>query len=143
MTNMVIHGACHCGNITFDLTWEPEPTTIVARACSCTFCTKHGGVWTANPASTLAITIVDPERVSRYEHGTRTAQFHVCTRCGVVPVVTSEIDEHTYAVVNVNTFDDAARARLQPVPVSFDGETEALRLARRKRGWIANVRYTT
>jgi hypothetical protein len=140
---MLVHGTCHCGNIMFELTWEPDPTVIPARACSCSFCVKHGGVWTANAAAALTITIAQPELVSRYEQGTRTAQFHVCTRCGVVPVVTSEIDGRTYAVVNVNTFDDAARALLEPAPVSFDGETEEARLARRTRGWIANVRIAT
>jgi hypothetical protein len=140
LSRMVIHGACHCGNITFELTWDPEPATIAGRACSCTFCTKHGGVWTANAASTLTVAIARPEHVARYEHGTRTAQFYVCSGCGVVPLVTSTIDGHLYAVVNVNTFDDAARARVAPAAVSFDGEPEATRLARRKRGWIADVR---
>ena len=138
---MRIHGACHCGNITFDLTWDPDPPQIAARACSCSFCVKHGGVWTANAASALAITVKDAAAVSRYEQGTRTARFHVCTKCGVVPVVTSEIDGHTYAVVNVNTFDDAGRALVQSAPTNFEGEDVAKRLARRKRGWIANVRF--
>ena len=141
---MLIHGNCHCGNISFELTWEPAPTTIPARACSCTFCVKHGGVWTANATSSLVVTVAHPELVSRYEQGTRTAQFHVCTRCGVVPVVTSEIEGRTYAVVNTTTFDDAARALLQPpAPVSFDGEPQEARLARRKRGWIGSVRVVT
>ena len=47
---MVIHGKCHCGNISFDLTWEPDSAEIVTRACTCSFCMKHGGVWTSNPA---------------------------------------------------------------------------------------------
>jgi hypothetical protein len=51
------------------------------------------------------------------------------------------IEGHAYAVVNVNTFDDVARAKLVPAPVSLDGETESTRLARRKRGWIASVRF--
>jgi hypothetical protein len=42
---MLINGRCHCGNISFKLTWEPEPKEITARACNCSFCTKHGGVW--------------------------------------------------------------------------------------------------
>ena len=44
---MLIHGKCHCGNISFSLTWEPDPGEIPARACTCSFCTKHGGVWTS------------------------------------------------------------------------------------------------
>ena len=129
---MLIRGACHCGNITFDLTWEPEPTTIAARACDCTFCTKHGGVWTANAASTLTVAIAQPEHVSRYEHGTRTAQFHVCTRCGVVPFVTSTIDGHLYAVDATGQLRDrfllgkALGAAYTPVVLDHLGRVYAL-----------------
>jgi hypothetical protein len=28
---MRIHGSCHCGNIAFDLAWEPDPAEIPAR----------------------------------------------------------------------------------------------------------------
>jgi len=41
---MLIEGSCHCGNIAFALDWQPEPAQITARACACSFCTKHGGV---------------------------------------------------------------------------------------------------
>lgn len=137
---MLIHGKCHCGNIAFALTWEPDPIAIPARACSCSFCTKHGGVWTSSPAAALEITVRDPALVSRYTFGTRTAEFHTCARCGVVPVVTSRIDDRLYAVVNVNTFEDVKPSLLRREPASFDGEGEDSRLARRARNWIANVR---
>ena len=101
---MLIQGACHCSNIMFTLDWQPSPTEIPARACGCSFCTKHGGVWTSAPDGTLKIAVKQPALVSRYAFGTRTAEFHVCSRCGVVPVVTSEIAGRLYAVVNVNTF---------------------------------------
>ncbi|HEY5808290.1 MAG TPA: hypothetical protein VIT67_10005, partial [Povalibacter sp.] len=65
----------------------------------------------------------------------------VCSRCGVVPLVTSTIDGHLYAVVNVNTFDAEAQRLLHRAPASFDAETEATRLSRRKRNWIANVHF--
>ena len=77
---MIIQGRCHCGNIGFFLTWEPDPAEIPARACTCSFCTKHGGVWTSNPRGALKIALKDPALVSRYAFGTRTAQFHVCAR---------------------------------------------------------------
>jgi hypothetical protein len=44
---MLISGRCHCGNISFALDWRPEPSEIPARACICSFCAKHGGVWTS------------------------------------------------------------------------------------------------
>ncbi|HEX2828297.1 MAG TPA: hypothetical protein VHP37_18225 [Burkholderiales bacterium] len=138
---MLICGRCHCGNIAFSLTWDPDPVEIPARACSCSFCVKHGGVWTSNPAGSLEITAKDRSLVSNYQFGTRTAEFHVCTRCGVVPVVTSRIEDRLYAVVNVNTFENVDRAKLRLAPASFDGEGEDSRLARRARNWIARVAW--
>src|SRR6185295_219753 len=133
---MLIKGSCHCRNISFELDWAPDPAEIPARACTCTFCTKHGGVWTSNPSAALLVRVEDPSAVSKYAFGTETALFHICSRCGVVPVVTSEIDGRLYAVVSVNAFEDGARSLLKPTPVSFEEETQASRLARRKRGWI-------
>jgi hypothetical protein len=138
---MLIHGKCHCGNISFSLAWEPSPAEIPARACSCSFCTKHGGVWTSNPKGALEVVVEDPALVSKYAHGTRTAEFHVCSRCGIVPVVTSRIDGRLYAVVSVNAFEDVDPSLLRRAPTNFDGEGKDSRLARRKRGWIADVRF--
>ena len=136
---MLIRGKCHCGNISFSLTWEPDPKEIPARACTCTFCVKHGGVWTSNPRGALEVVVQEPSRVSQYAFGTRTAEFHVCTRCGIVPFVTSRIDDRVYAVVSVNAFEGVDPAILARGPMSFDGEGTDDRLARRKRNWIGNV----
>jgi hypothetical protein len=137
---MNIVGRCHCGNISFALEWPGDAAEIPARACGCTFCTKHGGVWTSNPRATLAVTIVDAKLHSRYAFGTHTADFHVCARCGVVPVVTSEIDGNTYAVVNVNAFENVEPQRLRSAGADFEGEATDARLARRVRNWIGDVR---
>jgi hypothetical protein len=138
---MLIDGSCHCGNIHFTLDWQPEPAEIPARACGCSFCVKHGGVWTGCPAGRLKVSVRDVDRVHRYEFGTRTAQFHICAGCGIVPVVTSLIDDHLYAVVSVNAFDNVAAAQLRRTPASFDGESEGDRLARRQRNWIGHVEF--
>jgi len=136
---MRISGSCHCGNITFSLDWRPEPAEIPARACGCSFCLKHGGLWTSCPTGSLRITIRQPALVSRYSFGTRTAEFHVCSSCGVVPVVTSRIDGRLYAVVSVNAFQDVDPALLKRAAATYDGESESARLARRKLNWIADV----
>jgi len=67
---MLIAGTCHCKNISFALTWEPEPKEIPARACDCSFCTKHGGVWTSCATGRLEVTVRDPLLVSKYAFGT-------------------------------------------------------------------------
>ena len=137
---MLIKGRCHCGNIAFELAWEGDPPEIPARTCDCSFCTKHGGVWTSNPRARLAVAVHDPGLVSKYEHGTRTATFHVCSRCGVVPLVTSEIANRLYAVVNVNALENVEPSWLRRAAASFEGEAVEARLARRQRNWIADVR---
>ena len=140
---MLITGGCHCGNVSFTLDWRPDPATIPARACTCSFCTKHGGVWTSAPTGSLRVKVKDPARVSRYAFGTRTADFRVCADCGVVPLVTSRIDDRDYAVVNVNAFDNVDASLLQHSTSTFDAEDGTARLARRQRHWIGDVRFET
>lgn len=139
---MLIRGCCHCRNIAFQLDWTPEPSTIPARACTCAFCRMHGGVWTACPTGSLRVTVKDAALVTRYAFETKTAEFHVCARCGVVPLATSTINERVYAVINVNTFHGVEAAMLALSTVTFDGESVPDRLARRTRNWIGDVRFT-
>ncbi|HSC24038.1 MAG TPA: hypothetical protein VLG08_10015 [Casimicrobiaceae bacterium] len=138
---MLINGRCHCGNIAFVLEWDDGVADIPARACGCTFCVRHGGVWTSNGRARLEVSVADPAAVSRYEFGTRTATFHVCTRCGVVPVVTSDIRGRRYAVVNANAFEGVDPSRLRRSSTNFDDEDADARLARRERNWIPDVRF--
>ena len=137
---MHIDGTCHCGNIRLSIEWPDEPREIPARACGCSFCTKHGGVWTSNPRATLVASIADGAALSEYTFGTRTATFHVCARCGAVPFVSCEMDRRLYAVVNVNAFDDVDASRVRRASANFEGEDVGARLARRQRNWIPDVR---
>ena len=138
---MKIAGGCHCGNLTFTLEWHPEPEWIPARACGCSFCVKHGGVWTSCPQGTLRIGVRDAALAENYRFGTCTADFHVCRSCGVVPVVTSSIGGQLYAVVNVNTFEGVDSGFIRRAAASFEGEAEGERLERRTRNWIADVAF--
>jgi hypothetical protein len=138
---MLIRGSCHCGNIAFELDWTPEPTEIPARACTCTFCMRHGGVWTSCPTGTLRVTIGDPSLAVSYAFGTRTADFHICLRCGIVPLVTSRVDGRLYAVVSVNAFDGVDSALLKRAESNLEEETESERLSRRQRNWIGDVEF--
>lgn len=139
---MQIQGKCHCGNISFRLDWPGDGSEIAIRACGCTFCTKHGGSWTSNADAALDAQIGDALLVSKYRFGTGTADFYVCSRCGVVPFVTSSVDGRLYAVVNVNTFQDIDTSSMSRAATSFDGEDTAGRLERRQRNWIPTVRIS-
>ena len=139
---MNIEGKCHCGNITYTLLWPGEGTSIPIRACGCTFCTKHGGTYTSHRDAELAAVVHDQALVTQYQFGTGTADFHVCRRCGVVPFVTSLIEDKLYAVVNVNSFEGIDPACFARAATDFDGETTASRLDRRKSNWIPSVTIT-
>ena len=139
---MLIPGRCQCGNISFILEWLPDPIEIPARACSCSFCTTHAGVWTSCPAGKLQVQIRNSALVNKHRFATETAQFHVCRRCGDVPVVTSQIDGQVFAVINTNALQGIAPALLKPQSASFDGESVEARMARRRQHWIADVVMT-
>jgi hypothetical protein len=59
-----------------------------------------------------------------------------------VPVATSTIQGREYAVVNANTFAGITENLVSRATVSFDGEGEGERLARRAKHWIPHVEYT-
>ncbi len=132
-----LRGGCHCGNIRVALDWpdsDPKPT-IPVRACGCGFCTKHGAAWTSHPNGRFYLRIADASRTTPYQLGTGTAHFHVCSTCGVVPVVTCVIAGLRYAVVNATTFDGVEDSQLAQTATDFEGETLDERLARRRRNW--------
>ena len=140
---MQIEGKCHCGNISFTLNWPGDGSKIPVRVCGCTFCTKHGGAWTSHPDSALAAMVRDESNISKYQFGTMTAEFYVCSACGAVPFVASVIDSHVYAVVNVNTFEGIDPSSFVRAVANFEDENTGTRLERRKRNWIPSVRIST
>jgi len=134
-----LSGSCHCENIVFSLQWPTSAHEIVTRTCGCTYCRKHGGIWTSHRDARLAVQANQAALISKYRFGSETADFYICKRCGVVPVVVSEIENSLFAVVNINTFDDMATFTLSNTPTDFDGEGTAVRLNRRKQNWIQHV----
>jgi hypothetical protein len=130
-----INGSCHCGNIKVMFDWPGSVPNIPVRRCSCALCTKAGAVWTSHPEGRFDLRIADVTRVARYQFGTKTADFHVCLTCGVIPIVTCLIEETRYAVVNANTFDNVDRSQLVETASDFEGETSEIRLTRRRRNW--------
>jgi hypothetical protein len=129
-----IEGTCHCGNVTVALETSREPRELRLRACACTFCRRHGAKTTADPQGRARIGARDPTLVSRYAFGLRTAEMLVCSRCGVYCAAVLREGDAAWAVINTNLFLDPAFDR-HAEAVSYEGETEEERIARRKRMW--------
>lgn len=136
---VTITGSCHCGNVRFSLEWPAPCREILTRSCNCTFCRKHGGVWTSHREAKLEARVDEAALISKYRFGTETADFYVCVRCGVVPFVVSEIENSDYAVVNINTFDASDAVTFSSSSTDFSGEKTGDRLSRRMQNWIQHV----
>lgn len=141
MTESSLHGQCHCRNISFALRWTGEPAVLEARGCSCSFCSPRASSWASIPTATLELGVQSPRLVSRYRFASQTAEFHVCARCGAVPVATSLIDGHVYGTINVQALLGVEPGLVRHQTVDHGDETVGTRLERRKRRWIADVRY--
>ncbi len=138
-SSQVIRGSCHCGNIRFSFARRTKDALLGVRACGCSFCQKHGCVWTSDPSGSLRLFVSEPEYLHKYRFGTKTADFYVCAMCGVVPAVLSQIGESVYAVVNVNAFEEVRGLEMTESPADFSGEEPEGRLDRRSKTWIPNV----
>ena len=125
-------GGCHCGRITVELASAKSPAELGTRTDTCTFCAKHGSLYTSDPAGELHVTLHEPERVQRYRFGSKTADFLICMDCGVFVAACMD----AVAVLNINVLAERAEFLANPVRVAdLDGETLEDRLARRRRNW--------
>jgi hypothetical protein len=116
----------------------PIPSRLSGSApVAAAYVLSTGPAWTSHADGRFCLQIADDSRMTRYRFGTKTADFHVCLTCGVIPIVTCTIEGIRYAVVNVNTFDDGDRSQLVETATNFEGEAteNRLDLARRRRNW--------
>ena len=127
---MAVHsGACHCGAIRLEFSSDKP---IAPRACQCGFCRRHSARSVSDPDGSVILTI--GEGVQRYRFGRKLADFLICGRCGIYVGAIAEIDGGTFAILNLNAFDDP-RPELAGAPFSYDGESAEQRNARRRQRW--------
>lgn len=128
-------GGCHCGNLRLTLETPRAPGELTVRACSCSFCRRHGVRTVTDPAGRVEFVVHDPAQLSRYRFGLGTAQFLVCRTCGVYVGAVIGEGGSTYATVNINALETPEAFADTVVPVSYERESTAERRARRRAGW--------
>src|SRR5574341_2207715 len=136
---MRFDGRCHCGNVEVGFETAQPPDSLRLRECGCTFCRRHGSTALTDPAGRLEVRLRDPRQVPRYRFGLRTADFLVCRTCGVFVAAVCTVAGATYATLNANVLERRADFTSAPLPVAYDAETAAERLARRRRAWTPAV----
>jgi len=123
-------GACHCGAVNARFETAIQPDDMDVRADQCGFCRRHGAKTVSDPAGKLALRFREAA-VERYRFGTRMNDFIVCRSCGVYVAAIIE----GYGVLNVVGADIGALAKRPARPVTYEDESAAMRLARRRERW--------
>lgn len=114
--------SCHCGGTRIELPRAPQSAT----QCTCTYCTKTGGLWAYYEVDELHV--VGDAHGAVYSPTTPLSEHHFCTRCGCTTYGISpdysledtEIPEKKKAGVNVKLLDDYALLTSLPVE-TIDG----------------------
>ena len=134
-----IQGACHCGALRLTFHTERSLDALPWRKCGCEFCRRHGGLYASDPDGKLTVEAMEPGALNRYRFGQKTAEFLLCSRCGVFMAAIAEIDGKLYAVANLAVANPPLPQPTTIPTMDFDGESVEARTERRKRGWIASV----
>lgn len=71
-------GACHCGEIRFEIEAEPVEMTT----CDCSLCAKRNAVMIKVPQADLRL-LAGAEQLATYVWNTGVARHHFCSRCGI------------------------------------------------------------
>jgi hypothetical protein len=128
-------GQCHCGALGFEYTTEIAPASWAVRACHCTYCLKHNGVYTSDPKGSVRFMHREPGLLSRYRFGHRTADFVFCGRCGSYLGAVTEEGGQGLMVINLAAFDPPVEGLPAPQPMSYEGEAIGDRNTRRAARW--------
>ena len=128
-------GGCHCGNLRYSLETALALAQLPLRTCQCSFCRLHGARSTSDPKGRIRFEVRDTGKLTRYRFGLRTADFLICATCGIYVGAAMRENGAQWAIVNANTLDEVAALTQDLVPMDYDGESEAQRLARRRQRW--------
>ena len=127
-------GSCHCGALRLSYRSALPPAETEVRACQCSFCRRHGSRAISDPGGAVTIE-AEEQSLNRYRFGLGTADYFLCTRCGVYVAAVMSEGERAWSVVIVNALDDAERFTRPAQPMVYDAEDEAARRARRRAKW--------
>jgi hypothetical protein len=129
-------GGCHCGNVKVAFETALDPRDLPLRACQCSFCRRHGGVTTSDPAGRLRVEVSRPDTLVRYRFALGITDFLLCRTCGVYVAAIMQTDGGWLGVVNVNVLDDREPFARPPTPMEYGAEVVEQREARRARVWM-------
>jgi len=129
-------GGCHCGTIKIILETALDPRALPLRACQCSFCRRHGGITTSDPAGRLVVEVRQADQLQRYRFALGITDFLICRTCGVYVAATMQEEGRGLAVVNVNALDERDPFARPTTPMEYGAEKVEDRAARRAKVWM-------
>jgi hypothetical protein len=116
-----------------------EPESWPIRACQCTFCRAHGALSTSDPQGSLQFVEHTPNALNRYRFGQKTADFMLCSACGMYLGAMMQSQGTALGVINVRTLYPLLDRLQQPERMSYDNEGLVERRMRRESRWTPIV----
>ncbi len=138
---VTLQGSCHCGRLRLEFATEQDAASIVARACDCSFCQKHGAAYISDPAGRLSVSESDAGALREYRQGSNAARFLVCEHCGVLVAVVFEHDSRIYGAANARCLDGQIGLG-SSVPASPQTLSREEKVSRWLKVWVPDVALT-
>lgn len=133
-----ISGECHCGNLSFEFKTNNSRDKLLVRSCQCRFCKLHGAATARDPNGLASIAARVPEMVTLYRFASNTADFILCSKCGVYIGAAVTVKGRAYATLNMNASD---LGPMKITPIAHGEETNRLRVERRVKTFTPLVDY--
>jgi hypothetical protein len=135
MAKHAFEGRCHCGNVEYTFDASAALEVLGLRACQCSFCRAHGARTISDPNGTVQLRVADETKLTRYRFGLKTADFLLCTQCGVYLGALMSEAGHSWMTINANTLAPPPPLDAPVTPMDFSSEDAARRINRRKAKW--------
>lgn len=125
------HGSCHCGVVRFAVEidipasprgpWRPDDRYAWTYKCNCTFCTKTR-YWKLFVPDRCFRLEEGAQALGDYQFGSETVHHRFCTRCGVAPFASAELEVMggRFHAINVSCLDDVTPEELLTLPVRYE-----------------------
>ena len=128
-------GSCHCEALGFVYQTALPAEGWSVRACQCHFCREHGALSTSDPNGQLEFCARSAQPLQRYRFALRTADFLLCSQCGVYVGAQIETARGAFGIVNTRALQPPPAGLAEPVPAHYDTENTEERVERREQRW--------
>ncbi|QFU09033.1 Glutathione-dependent formaldehyde-activating enzyme [Rhodobacteraceae bacterium THAF1] len=109
---MRVRATCHCGAIELMATLVDGLNTI--RRCDCSYCSRRQAAPVSASACDIEVT-KGADVLALYQWGTRTAEHHFCSICGIYTHHRRRSNPNEYGV-NAACIDGVDVRTLEPIP---------------------------